>query len=241
MRLNSLSKILRERYRRNDEITSHGKVLETKLIASYRNRYSRKRWTMNGRPIFNRSYVLMAMLTITLLSIGACTIPTQYEAELGKSISITLDQSDMGPELKSAIDHVMKLDAVESANVNVRMTPDGGIVDLTLWGKSLDTDAMIANLRREYPIFADAEFSVQPLNTIVEAPLYERIGHDFFGMDFEIVVEGQTEEEIRQSILEQLYASGFEGEANVDVHMEQEDGMEKIEITIETDDTEGEQ
>jgi hypothetical protein len=190
---------------------------------------------MNGRPVFHRSYVLMAALAVILLSIGACSIPTQYEAELGKQVSIHMDRMEPGMEIKPALDLLGSYEGVEDVNVNMRMSPDGGLIDLTLWGKNLDTEAMISDLRRDFPLFADAEITVEALNKTVDAPLFERIGHDVFGIDFEIVVDGQTEEEIRQQVLEQLYASGFEGNAQVDVHMEQEDGMEKVEIIIEAD------
>jgi hypothetical protein len=235
MRSNKLNRILRKRYRRDENPKVDGSRLESTLLASYRNRYPRKRWSMNGRPVFHRSYVLMAALAVILLSIGACSIPTQYEAELGKQVSIHMDRMEPGMEIKPALDLLGSYEGVEDVNVNMRMSPDGGLIDLTLWGKNLDTEAMISDLRRDFPLFADAEITVEALNKTVDAPLFERIGHDVFGIDFEIVVDGQTEEEIRQQVLEQLYASGFEGNAQVDVHMEQEDGMEKVEIIIEAD------
>ncbi len=235
MRSNKLNRILRNRYRRDKTPEVDGSRLESTLLASYRNRYPRKRWSMNGRPVFHRSYVLVAALAVILLSIGACSIPTQYEAELGKQVSIHMDRMEPGMEIKPALDRLGSYEGVEDVNVNMRMSPDGGLIDLTLWGKNLDTEAMISDLRRDFPLFADAEISVETLNKTVEAPLFERIGHDIFGIDFEIVVDGQTEEEIRQQVLEQLYASGFEGIAQVDVNMEQEDGMEKVEIIIEAD------
>ncbi len=233
MRSNRLIRILRDRYGRGEAPVADGSDLESRLLASYRNRYPRKRWIMNGRPVFHRSYVLVAALAIILMSIAACSIPTQYDAEIGKQVSIHVAEAGPGLDIKPALDRLAEYPGVESVNVNMRMSHEGGVVDVALWGKDLDTESMVEGLRRDFPQFADALIEVTPLNTTVDAPLYERIGHDYFGIDFEIVVDGQTEDEIRAQVLEQLYASGFEGEAQVDVHMEQEDGMEKVEIIIE--------
>jgi len=231
MRSTRLMRILRERYRRTDGPAGDHAALESRLLASHRVLYpTRKRWIMN-----RRAFVLMSSLAIVLLGLAACTIPTSYETEMGQSLSIVMETDGPMPDMRGVVEYLAQQAGVEEANVNVRKDGASARLDLALWGKGLDGKAMIDRLRADFEFLAQAEIIVEPLSVRVDAPLYERMGHELFGMEFEIEVDGQTEEEIRQQILDQLAASGFEGEAQVDVQMEQQDGMERVEIRIETE------
>ena len=110
-------------------------------------------------------------------------------------------------------------------NVNV---VDGGPVTLALmvWGQGLDSDALQTALVGEFPILAEAEFTVETLEGGVDGNLGEAFGHAVF--DFE--VSGETAEEVRQQILQQLMEQGFDGDAVVEVI--DEDGQRTINIEL---------
>jgi hypothetical protein len=206
-------------------------ALEREMSARHARLYNRrKRYHMWKHTPWFRPVV--ASLALLAIGIAACNAPTEYEVEVGQKLSIAYDGAakdfvDFEAQIEPIVAYVDAWPGAEDVIVNVNEV-DGGPVTLTLmvWGQNLDSDALQDGLVAEFPILADAAFSVEALAGSVEGNLGEAFGHAVF--DFE--VSGETAEEIRQQVLEQLVQQGFDGDAVVEVV--DEDGQRTINIEL---------
>lgn len=232
---------LRELYRRSQgtKPLPPDAGLEARLLARQRTLYPRKReWTMNLNPRLHPGRAVLALTLLLLVGIGACSVPSSYDVEVGQAMAIQFSRhldgtSPDGPELQELLGHMDGIPGVENVMVNERINQDGTRLDIMLSGRDIDADRLAADLAERFPMLAQAEISYHPIEQTVEGPLYERLAHDLFGWEFEIEVTGDTPEEIRQQILEQLAAEGFDGDADVDVIMDDEAGTVEIKMELE--------
>lgn len=187
---------------------------------------------------------VMASLAVLVLGIAACNAPTSYDVEMGKRMTITMDGTakdgadfdDLHDQIEAIVGFVDAFPGADQVTVNVRETTDGLVaLGLMIWGQNLDADALQQALVQEFPVLAAAEFAVDPLTGTVEGNLGEALGHAVF--DFE--VNGETAEEIQQQILQQLAEQGFDGDAEVQVQIDEATGTQTIDIELRDDDTEG--
>lgn len=210
--------------------------LEARLLARQKTLYPPKKgWTMNFDPRMHPGRLSLAAVFMLLLGLVACSVPSSYDVEVGQAMAVQFskDLSGPSPEIEAVLADLGGLPGVENVNVNERITEAGVHMDIRLMGRDIDSDLIVAELTARHPVLADAELSIVPVEHTVEGPLYEKLGHEFFGMDFAFEVSGDTPEEIEAQIREQLIADGYDGDAVVDVIMDEEAGTTEIKLELE--------
>ena len=210
--------------------------LEARLLARQKTLYPPKKgWTMNFDPRLHPGRLALTAAFLLLLGLGACSVPSSYDVEVGQNMAIQFSKELNGPapEIEAVLADLGGLPGVEAVNVNEQISDAGVRMDVRLMGRNIDTDLVVAELKSRHPVLADAEFSIVPMEQTVEGPLYEKLGHDFFGMEFAFEVSGDTPEEIEAQIREQLAEDGYEGDAVVDVIMDEEAGTTEIKLELE--------
>ncbi len=168
--------------------------------------------TLIKRPAF-------VALLLAALGIGACTVPTETEVEMGQRLTYTLDGKEMLGRIGDLVQFVEVQPGVDEVTINMNET-DGGplVVDLVVWGRGLDADDLAGRIAGTFPEMDRNRLETERVSTDVKTSLAEKVGHFIF--HYEFVAEG-TDSEIRAQILEQIYESGFEGDAQVDVNTEE--------------------
>lgn len=160
----------------------------------------------------------LALLSLAVLAVGACTVPTETEVNMGQRLTWTLDGQSLSGQPQELTRFLRTQPGVDDVSVNVQEI-DGHppVIDLMAWGRGLDARTLAATVNDAFPAMAGARLATAPLTTEVRASLAEMLGQKVFHL--EIAAEG-TDEEIRASILKQLYASGFADDAKVEVNTE---------------------
>lgn len=177
---------------------------------------------------------VLACLSILILGVAACNAPTEYEVEMGQHLKLTMNDTakydeagDLFAQLEEAVAFAEAYPGVESVSISVNEEDGGPVtVDLMAWGQTLDGEALTVALQAEFPALAGAEITIEPLAGTVEGNLGQAFGHAVFDLE----VEGETAEEIRASILQQIYEHGFTGDAVVEVL--EADGVQTINIDL---------
>jgi hypothetical protein len=176
-------------------------------------------------------------LALFILGVGACTTSTTTEVEMGKKMSIGLSaQTDAEMiSIDTGLSNFLDTQpGIENVSVSISETMDGPkTIEVMAWGQNLDSEALIAELRRQVPELKDADIAVESLTGTIEESFASKLKREVFQME----VDGATAEEIRAQILAQLAEQGVaEDDAQVEVLME--DGMTeiKVEITQEEED-----
>jgi ABC-type phosphate/phosphonate transport system substrate-binding protein len=187
-------------------------------------------WNRTGK------FALVA-LALMVLGVGACSTSTTTEVDMGKKMSIGLtaktdaDMITIDTGLSNFLD---TQPGIENVSVSISEIQGGPkTIEVMAWGRDLDEEALVAELRRQVPELADADIGVETLSGTIEESLASKMKREIFQME----VDGATEEEIRAQILAQLAEQGVaEGDAQVQVI--QEDGMTeiKVEVTKEVED-----
>ncbi len=225
MRPDRLERILRTLCARPVRDAGRGRdELEAELLARHERTTSRER----GLKMMFLKRPVYAVLIIAVLGVGACTVPTETEVEMGQRLTYTLPDGGDLDELRQVASFVESQPGVEDVSVAVEEV-DGGptILDLVVWGRGLDGGRLAGRIAEAFPGLADAPPALEDLSTEVRTSLAEKLGHSVF--NFEIVAEG-TDDEIRQQILQQIFESGFGGEADVNVFTE--DGVTTIDLEM---------
>ena len=171
-------------------------------------------------------------LALMVLGVGACTTSTTTEVDMGKKMSIAfsakadVDMISIDTGLSNFLD---TQPGIENVSVSISETVDGPkLIEVMAWGQDLDGDALVAELRRQVPELEDADISFETLSGTIEESFASKMKRKIFQME----VDGATEEEIRAQILAQLAEQGVaEGDAVVEVHME--NGQTEIKVQIE--------
>jgi len=177
--------------------------------------------TFFKRPVF-------AILLLAVLGVGACTVPTETEVEMGQRLTYTLTDKSVMSQIGDLVQFVEAQPGVEEVLIQEEATDDGPLViDLVAWGRGFKVDALTGRIAAAFPDLAKGRLETEVLSTDVKTSIAEKIGHDVF--HFDIVAEG-IDSEIRAQILQQIYESGFEGLAEVDVHTE--DGVTTIDLEM---------
>ena len=187
--------------------------------------------------IWNMSWTkpVIACLAVLLVGVAACNAPTSYDVEMGKQMRLHFEDpaksGDANDELIGQIEamvaYVDGLPEVDNVLISVNEIEGGPIdAELLIWGQNLDAEQLQQDLMARFPALADAEIAIEALTGSVEGNVGEMLGHTLFNIE----VEGETAEEIQAQIIAQLLEQGFEGDAVVDVQLE--DGQATINIEL---------
>ena len=232
-RLNEDLRRLHEPDTANRPRPEHRSELEGRLVSRYRTAQSRKRrWLIMLNPWNRTARFALVGLAVIMLGVGACTTSTTTEVDMGKKMSIDfsakadVDMISIDTGLANFLD---TQPGIENVSVSISETMDGPkLIEVMAWGQDLDGDALVAELRRQVPELEDADISFETLSGTIEESFASKMKREVFQME----VDGATEEEIRAQILAQLAEQGVaEGDAQVEVHME--DGQTEIKVQIE--------
>jgi hypothetical protein len=235
MRPDRLERILRDLNARPTRDAARGRnELAAELLARHEQITSRER---GFKMMFLKRPALVALVLVAV-GIGACTVPTETEVEMGQRLTYTLSSGGPLEEVRQVKAFVEAQPGVEDVSVAVEEV-DGGptTLDLMVWGRGLDGDRLAGRLADVFPVLADAPPAIEDLSTEVRTSVAEKVGH--FVFHFDIRAEG-TDEEIREQILQQIYESDFPGEAEVDVNTEGDVTTIDMEMTHEGDGVETE-
>jgi hypothetical protein len=180
-------------------------------------------------PRWRAGRLVLAGVALFILGLGACTIPTEYEAKVGKTLAIHVP--DGATELPAPAGMLAFLeDAQVADDISVSISEQGtgeADIQLMLWNDRVSQAELVQILREQYPVLQKALFEVHEVEGTVRGSLAEKIGHDVFNIE----VSGDDIEEIRRQFYEQLAAQGFTGDAAIEI---QEAGDETlIDITLE--------
>ena len=179
-------------------------------------------------PRLRSGRLVLALFVILLLGIGACSIPSSYEQEVGMSLQIRMDPSSLksGSDMDALLTALKQVPGVQKVSAMMPGCEEVTQADIMLWGEDIDEYTVQALITEQFPEMA-AAISIAPLAGSVECNLGGKVLHDLF----QIEVEGTDPEAIRQQILTQLAAEGHEN-AEVAVQVNEEDGQARIQIKI---------
>lgn len=188
-------------------------------------------------PFTPAGRALLAAALVIALGVVACTVPTTYEAEMGKSFTIGLPPGTDMPSVEKALAALQDERVADEVNLSVtELAGSGPQMELMLWGDRVDEAKVRRILAAQNEAFAKASWEIAPLEGPVRSNLAGKLGHDIFNVDL-LISEGDVESARRQ-IVEQLAAQGLKG--NVDIqYSDGEDGRQNIEVRltdVETDD-----
>lgn len=144
----------------------------------------------------------------------------------GRHIEFALESATTTREdIDAVAQHLERTYPVSAARVSVKRRPDDAtVVAIDLMGEDLPApDALTAELRTAFPLLADA---------IIEsrAVAAEQVEPDPIEPQ-----QGETPEQTRARIIEQLRAEGVEGDITVDVR-DDEQGRREVEVRVHGDD-----
>ncbi len=204
--------------------------LESELLSRQTHLYPPKaRWKMMLNPGTPLGRVLLTACLLVTLGVLACAVPTTYEAEMGKSFSISLPEGTQPPSIKKALSALEEAGVADEVSVSVNELRGGPTtVELMLWGGHVDEAEVKRIMGGESEAFSKAGWEVTALEGPVESSLGGKLGHQLFDVDLSIS-EGDVES-ARQQIIEQLAAQGLTGD--VDIQYVNEDGKELVEIRL---------
>lgn len=212
---------------------SHRDRLETALLDAYRDRYPHhRRWLMLLNPWNRVARLALAGLAVALLGVGACTTSTTTEVEMGQKVTIALaDKADVDLSTVHAQlnDFFGAQPGLEGVNLNVQVCNGQTTIDAMAWGQDLDGSALEAALRDQVPALAGATVTVTPLTGSVHENVLAHLGRECLGIELEVT--GQTADEIRAQILQQLAARGIDGDAQVQVE-DLPDGRRQVKVEV---------
>jgi len=237
MRSADLESILRRLHGRPVRPSAGRYALADRLAARHEHQYRTGRTpimtTLLRKPV-------LALLLLGLLGVAACTVPTETEVEMGQRLTYSLTPGTdsyahadaLLSQVRDVTTYVESYPGVENVSVSV-METDGGPVDLDLivWGTGFEPAALERELAGRFPALAAADLRAESLNGTVRTSLAEKVGHEWFDIS---VVQG-TPEEMKAAILEQIYANGFGGEADVQVSQDGDLTTIGVELTQDAD------
>lgn len=220
--------------------------LEKDLLLRYRQTHSSgKRWYSMLKLQTRFARMAVAGLAVLLLGLGACTTETSTEVEVGKQLRIDLaghlqgargmKTIDLNQRIQKVVQDFSAAPGVENVNVNLDQNGEGDLaLSLVLMGDNLDRETLTTLVRKNFPELPDADIQVQSLEGSLTESWAHRLGREVFHLD----ADGQSVEEIRAQVFQQLADQGFQGDAEVKVTAG--DGRQTIEIEL-TEEEDGSQ
>ncbi len=151
--------------------------------------------------------------------------PREHQGPLtGRAIEFALDVDALDHSAMDAIGKRIETQTgAQSVSIEVRKSEDEGTtVVVQTWGRAaIADDALVADLRAQFPALKNAVISVKPLAG--EGPA-ERLG------DLE-VDKDEDPEVVRKQVLEQLRAKGVQGDVDVQIE-DHDDGKREVRVQV---------
>ncbi len=183
------------------------------------------------------------------LALGACALPTDYQAEVGHRLAIIADASileDVDPgALANYLSEAHVLDElrVEMSVDTRRATGDDGTLEerteVRIWleavGEDLEPDVLWVELQERFPALTAARLEDEELMGTVHGTLGGRLSHAW--LDLEIDRHGV--EEARARLAEELRLRGIDGQPSIEVvDHDDGDGRRRREVRVQIEDDE---
>jgi hypothetical protein len=184
-------------------------------------------------PRWRTGRLVLASTALLVLGIAACTIPTEYQAEVGKNVSIHVPAGagDL-PAVGKMVAFLESTGLADEVSVSISEQSDGSAdIWVMAWGQKISRDDLINRMREEYPVLGQSLFEIHELEGTVRGTYAEKLGHQVL----EIEVNADTVEEIREEILQQLAEQGFVGDADVQIQIEGDETVIGIELNGEVE------
>lgn len=151
--------------------------------------------------------------------------PREHTGPLtGRAIEFALDVDALDHDAMNAIGKRIETQTgAESVSIEVRKSDDDGTtVVVQTWGRAaISDDALVADLRAQFPALKNAVIAVKPLAG--DGPA-ERLG------DIE-VDKDEDPEVVRKQVLEQLRAKGVKGDVDVVIE-DHDDGKREVRVEV---------
>lgn len=232
MRDRELDRVLRQVHRNgaSDRRAHHRGALADELGARHARLYRRQRWIIMKQSTWMRP--LLACLTVAILGVAACQTPTEYEVPAGQNLDVVLPSRTDGAiaeeQVDAMADFCRQWPGAEHVNIAEHRREAGVITtDLSIWGEDLDGRALLEALAQRYPVVDPDKASIEPLKAVVETNVAERLGHAVLNLN----LDGETAEDIRRQVIEQLEAQGYDGNAVIDIKKDGDQDVISIEMS----------
>jgi hypothetical protein len=201
---------------------AHQAELEQALLARYGELHpkSRKERTM-GAIVLWRAAVVAGLLAAAG---GASQAPADYQAEIGKRVTV-LSEAPLPPEqLKAAVKAVEASGAMQQVRVRGIKAGDGPMrTTIELYGETAAMGDIPAIMRRAAPMLAALPITVEPIERTVQGELGDRVKH-LVGMDH------LPPDELARLIEAELHEA--DPSAKVEVQVEQSEGRREVRVEM---------
>ncbi len=191
-------------------------ALEHELIGRLPAARARRRW-----PRFALGIGLCGALAV-----GACALPSDYDADLGHRLAIVVAEStDIDPRaIATFVEERYTPDELRMAVSQERkreQAPDGTVIEqggelrieIDAVGEDIDTHEMWEQLLLAFPELQGGRLEDEALRTVVHGTLGGRLSHAWL----DVVIDRGGIEDAKAQILLELDAQGYEGQARVEI------------------------
>ncbi len=243
MRPSDFDTTMQDLHKRPTRPAANTDQLADELISRHRGLFEpRPRSLMN--LVANPQFLVLAF--VALFGIGACTVPTETTVTMGHRLTFSVTPSqipndqagktarllEISDQMESAVAFAETFAGVESIIEMIRVASgQSATLDLVVWGEGIDRSLMLQSIVERWPVLANAAVEAEELTGTFNSSFARKIGHDLF-----LIGDlGGSPEEMRDEILQSIYASGFAGEANVQVHRDSTGTDVDVEMKKDTD------
>jgi hypothetical protein len=181
------------------------------------------------------------------LAVGACVMPAEYPVSLGYGFEIVvaadrweqIDPEAIAMHLDEQLDgerielRVARMHHEHTGREGTTQREEDLRIQLFVFGTTVDSDALLAELQQQFPALADAELRDVPLAGTVHGTLGGELSHRVL----DLTIDRHGVEEAERQLLAKLVADGFATEnARVDItEHEGADGQRRIEVRVEAE------
>lgn len=176
-----LSRLLRRGARSAEPSPGHRARLERDLLARFGELHpkSAKERSM-GAFILWRAAVVAGLLAAAG---GASRAPADYQAEIGKRVTVLSDQPLPPDQLRAAVQAVEAGGSAQQVRVRGLKAGDGPVrTTIELYGQTADMGDIPAIMRRAAPALAALPITVEPIERAVQGELGDKVKH-LVGLD----------------------------------------------------------
>lgn len=209
---------------------AHCQRLEQTLLAQFAAQPVAPKRSRLWGFLFGARRFAVASLVFAALAVGACQMPVEMQLVMGQQMRFVLPATaDMHQQIEKITREIEDIAPVEKIEVQVQQSSEADhmVVSLGVWGEGVDPEQVFDHLRTNLPMLEEVQCDAQPLAGTVRTTLGDRLGHQLF----RFALDQKNVEDARAAILQELTASGFDGDAQVTVE-DGGDGHRRIKIKL---------